>query len=49
MVDSSKFGHTAFTRIASVQEIDTIITDPALPAGVAEQYQEVGVQVIFAE
>ena len=23
--------------------------DPALPAGVAEQYQEVGVQVIFAE
>ncbi|HJB22072.1 MAG TPA: DeoR/GlpR family DNA-binding transcription regulator [Candidatus Fournierella merdavium] len=49
MIDSSKFGHTAFTRIASVQEINTIITDPALPNSVAEKYREQGVQVIYAD
>ena len=49
MIDSSKFGHTAFTRIASVQEINTIITDSALPNSVAEKYREQGVQVIYAD
>lgn len=49
MVDSSKFGHTAFTRVAGVEEIDTIITDPALPDGVAEKYREQGIRMIFSE
>lgn len=49
MVDASKFGHTAFTRIAGVQEIDTIITDPALPDSVAQKYREQGIRVIFAD
>lgn len=49
MVDSSKFGHTAFTRIADVQEVDTIISDPALPDSVAEEYRNCGVQVMYAD
>lgn len=49
MVDSSKFGHTAFTRIADVQEVDTIITDPTLPDSVAEEYRNCGAQVMYAD
>ena len=48
MADSTKFNHTAFTRIADIQEIDTIITDPSLPPAEAERYQAMGPEVIYA-
>lgn len=49
MIDSSKFNHTAFTRIATLEEIDTIITDAGLPQDEAEKYRDAGVQVLYAE
>lgn len=49
MADSTKFNHTAFTRIADIQEIDTIITDLSLPPAEAEKYHAMGPKVIYAE
>lgn len=49
MADHTKFNHTAFTRIADVNEVDTIITDPALPQTEAEKYQALGINVIYAD
>ena len=49
MIDSSKFGHTAFTAVAKVSEIDTIITDRGLPPQEAEQYRALGARVIYAD
>lgn len=49
MVDSSKFGHTAFTTVAKIQEIDTIITDRDLPLQEAERYRALGINVVYAD
>lgn len=49
MIDSSKFGHTAFTAVAKVSEIDTIITDRALPNQEAERYRALGTRVMYAD
>lgn len=49
MADSSKFNHTAFTRIADIAEIDTIITDSSLPQEEAEKYRALGPRVIYAD
>lgn len=49
MVNSSKFGHTAFTTVAKVSEIHTIITDTGLPVSEAEKYRKLGVRVIYAD
>ena len=49
MIDSSKFGHTAFTAVAKVSEIDTIITDRGLSPQEAEQYRALGARVIYAD
>ena len=47
MADHSKFNHTAFTRIASVDEINTIITDSVLPKEEEKKYQDLGVRIIY--
>lgn len=49
MVDSAKFGHTAFTTVAKVSEIDTIITDRGLPPHESEKYVALGTKVIYAD
>lgn len=49
MADSSKFGHTAFTRIANVDEIDVLITDSGLPLSEAVKYKSLGIQVLYAD
>ena len=49
MIDSSKFGHTAFMAVAKVSEIDTIITDRGLSPQEAEQYRALGARVIYAD
>ncbi|RGT73376.1 DeoR/GlpR family DNA-binding transcription regulator [Mediterraneibacter massiliensis] len=47
MADHSKFNHTAFTRIASVGEINTIITDSVLPKEEEKKYQDLGIRIIY--
>lgn len=49
LVDSSKFGLSAFTTVAKVEEIDTIITDRGLPLQEAEKYRALGAKVIYAD
>ncbi|MBA0127184.1 DeoR/GlpR transcriptional regulator [Haloechinothrix sp. YIM 98757] len=38
VTDSSKFGHHTLAKVAALDEITQIITDPQLPTGTAEQY-----------
>lgn len=49
LADSSKFGRTAFTRVAGVSELDTIITDSGLPEEEAVRYRTLGIRVIYAD
>lgn len=49
MADSSKFNRTAFTRIASVDEIHTIITDYKADPNELEKYRKLGIEVLVAQ
>ncbi|MEA5058507.1 MAG: DeoR/GlpR family DNA-binding transcription regulator [Candidatus Pelethousia sp.] len=49
LVDSSKFNHTAFTRIANVDEIHTIITDSKISPEDLVKYRGAGIEVLVAE
>lgn len=48
MADSSKFNSSAFTHVARIDEIDTIITDSNISDDDLEKYQSVGVNIIVA-
>jgi DeoR family L-fucose operon activator len=45
VADSSKFGVQAFTHVADLNEVDTIITDERLPAAILSQLQEKQISV----
>jgi DeoR/GlpR family transcriptional regulator of sugar metabolism len=45
MVDSSKFGISALTRMADLTEFDLVLTDAGLPAAIAEQLLQDGVNL----
>ena len=38
VADSSKFGHGALAKVASLNEIDSIVTDEGVPSVEAESY-----------
>lgn len=43
LVDATKFGRASMISIARAQDLDLLITDDALGAGVAEEYRRAGV------
>lgn len=43
--DSSKFNKRSFAHIASVHQLDAIITDQGIPAGMASRLEQAGVKV----
>lgn len=45
IVDFSKFGVTAFTKVCDVQDFDVLITDDKAPASMILQLRELGVEV----
>jgi DeoR/GlpR family transcriptional regulator of sugar metabolism len=47
-VDASKFGHTAFARVASWQDVDACVTDEEPPADVLERLTSCGVELHVA-
>jgi DeoR/GlpR family transcriptional regulator of sugar metabolism len=49
VTDSSKFGKQGFVRIIPMQGIDVLITDKGLPADIAQQLRESGVEVICVD
>lgn len=49
LCDSSKFGRKGFGKICSLDKIDTIITDAAVPEYIMKEIEELGVEVIIAK
>ena len=49
MVDSSKFGMSALTRMADLTEFDLVLTDSGLPSAVAESLIQDGVNLKIVE
>ncbi|MCK5008676.1 MAG: DeoR/GlpR transcriptional regulator, partial [Spirochaetales bacterium] len=45
LIDSSKFNKTSFIRYASLEEIDTILTDADISAETLEAYKEAGAHI----
>jgi DeoR family fructose operon transcriptional repressor len=43
LVDATKFGRAALVTIARAQDLDAVVTDAGLPAGVAAAYRDAGV------
>ncbi|MBO7609171.1 MAG: DeoR/GlpR transcriptional regulator [Muribaculaceae bacterium] len=48
LADSSKFGRRGFARIANMDEIDIIITDPAISTQNVKAIEELGIDLIVA-
>ena len=48
LIDATKFGRASLLAIARAQELDAIVTDAELPAGVAEEYRAAGVRLEIA-
>jgi len=48
LIDSTKFGRAALLSIAPAQELDAIVTDPALDPEVARAYRAAGVRLEIA-
>jgi DeoR family fructose operon transcriptional repressor len=48
LIDATKFGVSSLLSIARAQELDAIVTDAELPAGVAEEYRAAGVRLEIA-
>lgn len=46
LADASKFGIQAFTQVADLQRVDTIITDRRLPAHDASPFTDLGIHII---
>jgi DeoR family transcriptional regulator, aga operon transcriptional repressor len=48
VADSSKAGRRAFARICTAREIDTLVTDSAIPDEAVTQLKDAGIDVILA-
>jgi len=46
LVDSSKFGKRAFSKVCDVDNIDMIVTDDGIPQKYLEDLQELGIEVV---
>ncbi|MNV79258.1 Glucitol operon repressor [compost metagenome] len=49
LTDASKFGRVSLHRIARLDQIHAIITDPGIDAATREGLQQQGIEVIIAE
>ena len=47
LVDSSKWGSSGFVKVAPLSELDTIITDSALPAEARAAIEQLGIELIL--
>jgi len=48
VTDSSKWGHTSLVKVASLSEIDTLVTDGNLPEGVRAATEKLGIKLLLA-
>lgn len=49
LADSSKFGKRGFGKICSLDRIDIIVTDSAIPDSMARMIEDIGIELIIAE
>lgn len=49
VADSSKLGRSTFARICALSEIDILVTEAQVPAELAEDLRESGVEVVVAD
>jgi DeoR/GlpR family transcriptional regulator of sugar metabolism len=49
LVDSSKFGQQALARLGDLSEVDTVVTDAAIPAEHRNAIEGAGCQLIVAD
>ncbi|MHC1693502.1 MAG: DeoR/GlpR family DNA-binding transcription regulator [Sphaerochaetaceae bacterium] len=49
VADSSKYGKQGFVRIFPMDNVDVVITDSGLPADVAQQLRDAGIEVMLVE
>lgn len=49
LCDNSKFNKTTFSRICSLDQIDTIITDPNIDNDTLQQYKEADVKILISK
>ncbi len=49
LADSSKLGRICFARVASLDVVDTLVTDSGIPARLASEFQNRGIELIIAE
>lgn len=47
LADSSKFRRRGFSKIANIEEIDIIITDSGIPKSIAQQLEDMGIELII--
>lgn len=48
LTDSSKWDHSGFSKVAPLEEVDTLITDSAFPVPARAALEQLGVKVIIA-
>jgi len=49
LADSSKFGRRGFAKIADMDAVDIIITDPGVSPKVIRQVEDLGIELIIAQ
>ena len=47
LADSSKFRRRGFSKIANIEDIDIIITDSGIPNSIAQQIEDMGIELII--
>ena len=48
LVDHTKIGQDHFVRFAEMKEVDVLVTDARIEAGIARGLEEAGVEVVYA-
>ena len=47
LADSSKFRRRGFSKIANIEDVDIIITDSRIPNSIAQQIEDMGIELII--
>ena len=47
LADSSKFRRRGFSKIANIEDVDIIITDSGIPKSIAQQLEDLGIELII--
>lgn len=49
LADASKFRRRGFSKICNIEDVDVIVTDSGIPAGIADHIRELGIELVIAK